>query len=82
MGILVDIPKVGFGNTNNGNTSRRFFNDPETSADITGVDFRLISRMKIILEVISSGHKIDVEKFRQYTLILQSFMLNYTPGVQ
>ena len=68
MGILVDIPKVGFGNTNNGNTSRRFFNDPETSADITGVDFRLISRMKIILEVISSGHKIDVEKFRQYTL--------------
>src|SRR6195952_2767429 len=68
MGILVDIPKAEFGNTNNGNTSRRFFNDPETSAAFTGVDVSWIARIKIILEVISSGHKIDVEKFRQYTL--------------
>lgn len=29
MGLLVDIPKPGFGNTNDGNTSRRFFADPE-----------------------------------------------------
>lgn len=31
MGLLVDIPKAGFGNTNDGNTSRRFFAEPEVS---------------------------------------------------
>lgn len=66
MGLLVDIPKSGFGTTNDGNTSRRFFNDPETAAFITGIDVNLIKRLKIILEVISSGHKIDVEKFENY----------------
>lgn len=62
MSLLVDIPKAGFGNSNDGNTSRRFFADPETAARITGVHIDLINRFKTILEVISSGHKIDTEK--------------------
>lgn len=67
MGLLVDIPKQGFGNTNNGNTSRRFFMDPELAANITGIDIDLIYRIKVILEVISSGFKIDLDKFSTYT---------------
>lgn len=35
-GLMVDFPKPGFGNTNDGNTARRFFNDPQQTADITG----------------------------------------------
>lgn len=66
MGLLVDIPKAGFGNTNDGNTSRRFFEDPETSADITGVDIGLIKRFKLILEIISCGFPIKLEKFSKY----------------
>lgn len=62
MSLLVDIPKAGFGNWNDGDTSRRFFADPETAARITGVNIDLINRFKTILEVISSGHKIDAEK--------------------
>lgn len=66
MGLLVDVPKAGFGNTNDGNTSRRFFADPECSSRITGINVDLIKRFKVILEVISSGNNIDVEKFEAY----------------
>lgn len=66
MGLIVDVPKSGFGNANDGNTSR-FFMNPDLSARITGVDSRLIYRFKVILEVISSGHKIDLKKFTVYT---------------
>lgn len=66
-GLIVDVPKAGFGNTNTGNTSRRFFADPETASEITGIDITLIKRLKIILEVLSSGHKIDETKFEKFT---------------
>lgn len=68
MGLLVDMPKAGFGNTNDGNTSRRFFSDIEKASDITGIDKRLIHRYKIILETVSSGLDIDVQKFSNYAL--------------
>lgn len=66
MGLLVDIPKVGFGNTNDGNTARRFFSNEKLSAEILEVDSSLIYRFKIILETISSGHKVDTAKFDVY----------------
>lgn len=66
LGLIVDVPKAGFGNSNDGNTSRRFFADHELSATITGIDSGLIYRLKVILEVISSGHKIDTKKFELF----------------
>lgn len=63
LGLLVDVPKAGFGNTYDGNTSRRFFANPECSSQITGINLDLIKRFSIILEVISSGHSIDAVKF-------------------
>lgn len=67
MGLLVDIPKPGFGTTNDGNTSRRFFIDPKLAAEVTGIHVDLIYQFKVILETISSGHKIDVNKFTEFT---------------
>lgn len=67
LGLRVDFPKAGFGNSNDGNTSRRFFEDPELAAEITGLDASFINRIKIILECITSGFKIDVKKFSEYT---------------
>lgn len=67
-GLLVDIPKTNFGNTNDGNTSRRFFENAELSADITGINYNLIYRLKVILETLSSGHKIDTKKYDEYAL--------------
>lgn len=65
-GLIVDVPKAGFGNSNDGNTSRRFFADPQKAAEITGIDYNLIFRLKIILEVLSSGFKVDLKKFADY----------------
>lgn len=68
MGLIVDVPKPGYGNTNDGNTSRRFFADPNLAAKITGIDNNLIFRFKVILEAISSGHRIDTAKFAEYAM--------------
>lgn len=65
-GLLVDMPKANFGNTNDGNTSRRFFENPELASEITGISYDLIYRFKVILETISSGHLINVTKYDEY----------------
>lgn len=66
MGLIIDVPRQGSGNSNDGNTARRFFSDPELTAQITGVDLRLIERFSIILQVLSCGRKIDAAKFESY----------------
>lgn len=66
MGLIVDVPKANYGNISDGNTSRRFFGDPATSARITGLNINLIKRFGVILEVISSGHDIDTVKFDNF----------------
>lgn len=40
--------------------------DPAKSADITGLDIQLIYRFKVILEALTSGHKINTEVFKKY----------------
>lgn len=66
LGLLVDIPKANFGNTNDGNTSRRFFENYEISAEITNIDKELIYRLKVILDTMCCGYKINVEAFQKY----------------
>ncbi|CAG4976575.1 unnamed protein product [Parnassius apollo] len=67
-GLIIDMPKSNFGNTNDGNTSRRFFENPKLAAEITGINYELIYRLKVILEAISSGFKIDPVKYERYAL--------------
>lgn len=38
LGILVDAPTQGSGNTNDGNTARRFFNNVDAVSRITGIN--------------------------------------------
>lgn len=66
MGLLVDIPKQGGGNTNDGNSARKFFKDPEKSANIIGIDVELVKRFAIILSTLSSGYSIKTDKFKSY----------------
>lgn len=66
LGLLIDVVKQGHGTTNDGNTARRFFEDPEKSADITGLDAELIRRFAVILQAITSGEHVDTVKFKEY----------------
>lgn len=63
LGLNIDKPKSGFGSTNDGNTARRFFGNPESSSNITGINIQLIKNLGIILRVISSGLHINIYTF-------------------
>lgn len=66
LGLIVDHPKPGYGNTNTGNVARRFFEKSNLSATITGIDELLIQKFYIILQCLSSGFKLNYEKFKSY----------------
>lgn len=65
IGLIVDKPKQGGGNTNDGNMARRFFKDPSKSAEITENE-NLIRRLGVILQVISCSYEINVSAFANY----------------
>lgn len=67
MHLLVDIPKPGFGTTNDGNTARYFFSNPSLAASITGIDERLIKNLSIILRTMACGYAINTSAFKQFT---------------
>ena len=66
LGLIIDKPRQVSGNTNDGNTARRFFYNTRCAAEITGVDERLIRRLYIILQALTSGIMIDAQKFGEY----------------
>lgn len=67
MGLHVDKPRSGgVGNSNDGNTARRAFSNPQVFSEITGVDVRLILKLAVILEVLSCGYAIDVQAFKKF----------------
>lgn len=68
LGIRVDHVQQGLGTTNTGNTSRKFFQNPEVVSEVTGVDLELIKRLATILEVITCGESIDPVKYGKYAL--------------
>lgn len=67
LGLVVDKPKQSYGTSNNGNTARNFFENSEISAEITKIDKNLIDRFHIVLQAISCGHPINIEKFQTHT---------------
>lgn len=76
MSLLVDIPKQGYGNTNDGNTARRFFANPELSSNITGVNQTVIKHFDTVLRTITCGYAINVEAFENYCAHLAQLFVN------
>lgn len=66
LGLLVDMPKQGFGSSNDGNTARRFFKNYKISAEITSISENLIYQFYVILQCLSSGQSISIDKFEIY----------------
>ena len=68
LGLRIDIPKGGAGTTNDGNTARRFFRDVSISAKILRVDEEVMEGCKVVLQTMSCGFDVDVQKFREFCL--------------
>ncbi|XP_076674657.1 LOW QUALITY PROTEIN: uncharacterized protein LOC143372392 [Andrena cerasifolii] len=66
MGLKVDRVKQSHGNTNDGNTARRIFNNPHLTAEITGVNEECITRFSTILKAINSSYSINKILFHDY----------------
>uniref|UniRef100_A0A6P7GKW0 Uncharacterized protein LOC114338051 n=1 Tax=Diabrotica virgifera virgifera TaxID=50390 RepID=A0A6P7GKW0_DIAVI len=85
LSILVDIPKQGYGTTNDGNTARRFFQNYCQAALITGLDEQFLKRLLTILSTMSSGYEINPEMFAEYckrtaTLYIDLYPWYYMPA--
>lgn len=76
---------TGKGTTNDGNTARRFFSNPEKTAEITGLNLELVKRFANILAAINCGQLIDADKFHNYAvdtaqLFVQEYPWYYLPS--
>lgn len=78
-GLLIDVVKQGKGTSNDGNTARKFFSNPELSAAITGLDENLITRFGVLLQTIASGKKINVSEFESYSLKTAELYISLYP---
>lgn len=76
LGLIVDKPKPGFGNSNDGNTARRFFGNPEQSAEITGLDVTLIQNFDTLLRALSSGFDININNFQKLASLTRKLYLD------
>ena len=66
LGLIVDMPRPGgSGTSNDGNTARRFFQNPQI-ADILELDEKLIEKMHVVLQTLSAGFAIDADKFETF----------------
>lgn len=66
LGLLIDISNQETGNTNSGNTARRFFSDPDLASKITKVNAELIKRFGLILRMVASNTKIPIKCFEKF----------------
>ncbi|CAH0381175.1 unnamed protein product [Bemisia tabaci] len=79
IGLIVDQPKQGGGNSNCGNTARRFFKNPPVSSKITQIVPGLIHRFHLILAVLASGYAIKYDVFKEYSKETAEFYVEIYP---
>lgn len=72
------MPKPRFGSTNNKNTSRNLFLNPQKSSDITRIDMRLTNRFSDLIQALSSGCEISIEAFKKYALEKNIYLSLYS----
>ena len=77
LGIIVDCPKqFGSGNSNAGNTGRKFFSNPETVNSILGDRFSIeaLERLHHVLLAVNSKDPIDPERLRVFCYETHTFL--------
>ena len=63
LSLIVYVPMIGYGNTNDGNTARRSFANAEVFSQITGVEREVIDRLRTVLLALSSGYELNLGAF-------------------
>ena len=89
IGIIVDCTaQGGAGNSNCGNTGRRFFEHPEIVARILHSEFpkEVLDRLKNVLLMCSSLDPVDPDKMQEYchathSMLINTFEWGMPPGV-
>lgn len=66
LGLRISEPMPGGGNSNDGNTARKFFREWRVVCEITGLNKELLERMHNILAVINSNCEINIDSFSEY----------------
>lgn len=66
IGLIVDKPNPVYGNTNDGNTARRFFMNRQFSGEITVLEVNLIKKFSILLWTLFSGYDINLIEFEKH----------------
>uniref|UniRef100_A0ABD2W4B0 Uncharacterized protein n=1 Tax=Trichogramma kaykai TaxID=54128 RepID=A0ABD2W4B0_9HYME len=66
LGVAVDKPTPGSGNTNDGNTARKFFEAVTKVSEVTGFNIDLLNSFKVILAVISCPKRTNIDAFKEY----------------
>ena len=70
LGVLVDMPGKNGGNTTNGNTIRRCFEDPQLLAEVFGLSFDLVNGIITVWKSLRCGFTPDPSRFKKYCLKL------------
>lgn len=68
LNLSVDIVKQGPGTSNTGNAAYNFFEKADEVSKIIEIDKDLLMETNTILQVISCGKEIDLDKFKNYCL--------------
>ena len=69
LGLNIGIPvSGGAGNTNDGNTARKFFRYSKKTSSISGINLEIIERLCVLLDAINSGFILDAKAFTEYAL--------------
>ena len=66
LGVLVDLPGTSGGNTTNGNTIRRCFENPKLLAKVLGISVKLVKAIIVIWKALRCGVRLDSTKFKKY----------------
>ncbi|EFN82236.1 hypothetical protein EAI_12747, partial [Harpegnathos saltator] len=72
--LLMDVVKQGIGTSNDGNTARKFFQNPSVTAEIIELDELIIRKFAILLQTIAFGLEINPEKFDTFAKDLARFV--------
>ena len=64
LGIEVDKVKKTGGTTNDGNTARVFFENPELTAELLELPKELVCSLALLWKIIRSSHEVDLEKVK------------------